>query len=384
MRDVASLLLSRVTSVRLWLAIVAMVACDFPSGPARFPTWREFTARSAQTCGVDSGGDVRCIGTMWTPLFGGTKVLDSPNPVPLSHSVRLSSLVSGSGFVCGLDGNRRAWCAGLNHLGQLGSGAGAATLDFQAVAGDYSWTSLAAGHSHVCGITSEGETLCWGNAFRGALGNGTDTGIAPGPTAVSGAPAFVSLAAGEGFTCALTVAGELWCWGVGDVGQLADGSVGFPVTATQPIRAATDVTFESIAAASSFACGLSSERVYCWGGNLHGQLGNGTMTESRVPTPVAGAVAFRQLALGDTFVCGIARGGRPHCWGSNRYGQFGDGSLSGSAVPRAVHLDSVFTQLSAGTEHTCGLTPRRQMFCWGVGFESERLVVRRRPYPVWQ
>lgn len=82
-------------------------------------------------------------------------------------------------------------------------------------------------------------------------------------------------------------------------------------------------------------------RVYAWGGNANGQLGDGTTTGSRVPVPVAvdGALAgvrVVQVAAGPEHSLALADDGVVYAWGSGTSGQLGHGSAVGSAVPVRV------------------------------------------------
>jgi Alpha-tubulin suppressor and related RCC1 domain-containing proteins len=66
--------------------------------------------------------------------------------------------------------------------------------------------------------------------------------------------------------------------------------------------------YETIAAGSEFSCGISTAGiVYCWGRNDRGQIGNGNVSDQFSPVSVAGAFQFVAIGLGDSHACGIAR-----------------------------------------------------------------------------
>jgi len=55
------------------------------------------------------------------------------------------------------------------------------------------------------------------------------------------------------------------------------------------VAVAGGITFASLSTGYGHACAVTVASVaYCWGGNLYGQLGNGTTTNSNVPVKVAG------------------------------------------------------------------------------------------------
>jgi alpha-tubulin suppressor-like RCC1 family protein len=127
-----------------------------------------------------------------------------------------------------------------------------------------------AGHAHTCAVKTSGETWCWGwNAFHQLGANALITECAqnvpcsPQPQRLTGLPRVISVRAGFAFTCALTVDGGTWCWGLGVDGQLGTGartSSGVPVAVTGGLR------FLAVDAGAAHACGITeSGEAWCWG-----------------------------------------------------------------------------------------------------------------------
>ena len=144
---------------------------------------------------------------------------------------------------------------------------------------------ITAGQSHTCAVLKGGEVKCWGNNFFGQLGNGSlnSTHL---PTAVAGlSGGAVAVAAGTLYTCVLTGAGGVKCWGRNSSGQLGDGTTGDSNTPVDVFGLATGVS--AIAAADRHACAaILGGGVKCWGSNGDGQLGDGTTTARLAPVDV--------------------------------------------------------------------------------------------------
>src|SRR5687768_1419845 len=84
-----------------------------------------------------------------------------------------------------------------------------------------------------------------------------------------------------------------------------------------------------------------------------------------VASPSAAASGWTSLSSGGFHTCGI-RGGRIYCWGDDAFGQLGDGTAGGTrATPAPISSGATdWTSVSAGSLHTCA-TRAGRVACWG-------------------
>jgi alpha-tubulin suppressor-like RCC1 family protein len=79
---------------------------------------------------------------------------------------------------------------------------------------------------------------------------------------------------------------------------------------------------------------------YCWGYNQFGELGIGGSPGNFVTTPtkVAGGLQFSGVSTGPVgkHTCGITPANRIYCWGYNADGQLGDGTTTNRPAPVKV------------------------------------------------
>ncbi|HPI41907.1 MAG TPA: hypothetical protein PLJ21_13950, partial [Pseudobdellovibrionaceae bacterium] len=62
---------------------------------------------------------------------------------------------------------------------------------------------------------------------------------------------------------------------------------------------------------------------------------------------------YQKVATGDKHSCAITTTGRVYCWGNNSYGQLGDVSFLPRFKPTPTQLDADVKSISIGAAHTC-------------------------------
>jgi alpha-tubulin suppressor-like RCC1 family protein len=274
-----------------------------------------------------AGANAQCWGSNEYGQLGqgGIDSLYHPTPVAVP-GVSPTSLGAGGLFTCGLETGGSARCWGFNRFGELGDSSYNTSRPAPVqVRGGIAFGALSSGQFHTCGLDLRGAAFCWGNGAGGITGPAAGTAAcvqtSTGPNCTVPIPVDTSLrftaidASGER-TCALTAAGAVWCWGVG--------------FSAQPVQVSGSIVFTSAATGATHVCGLSATgAAWCWGDNSAGQMGNGLVEfGTSYPTPVAvtGGFVFAALRAGGSVTCGITPSGRVFCWGSDSYGELGDGS----------------------------------------------------------
>lgn len=191
----------------------------------------------------------------------------------------------------------------------------------------------------------------------------------PSPTAsvrASDDPGIV--AAGGRHSCAL-VAARVYCWGANDRGQLGDGNA---EARTAPTPIVGDLDFVQVTTGLAHSCGIArGGEAYCWGADDRGQLGDATFTSRSAPVRVAGNQSFRVLRAGQNHTCGLTTGGEVLCWGANNAGQLGDGGTQNRSSPVPVGNGLRFVSLAAGWNHSCAIAFDGAAYCWGANANGQ-------------
>jgi alpha-tubulin suppressor-like RCC1 family protein len=312
---------------------------------------------------------------------------------------------AGWDHTCGVTTNDRIYCWGENSEGQLGDGTTADRLRPVKVTGGFRWREVTAGFQSTCGITVDDRAYCWG---IGWLGDGSEFRTQITPVAVAGGLSFrhISNDPQSNHTCGITTNERAYCWGLNQVGQLGTGTID-PIASLSPVAVTGGRHFREVSVGPSHTCAVNPfGRIWCWGFNINGELGDGTTTPSGcsidallclspVPVRVHGnGLVFRQVSAGGGttgptgnggYTCGVTTDNRAHCWGANKFGKLGNDGTRDFNVPYPVAGDHHFRQISAGELHACAITPQNKAYCWGlnkVGALGDGTDAFRQRHPV--
>jgi alpha-tubulin suppressor-like RCC1 family protein len=328
------------------------------------------------TCVKFSNGGLKCWGgnefgqlgngtTKSSPdpvdVVGLSEVLATHTPIPQYKAIAISQqciLTSGGGVMC--------W--GRNSAGQLGDGTNVESNIPVFVEGLTSGvTAIASAHGTVCAITISGGLQCWGSNYYGLLGDGTTTD-SNRPVDVIGLDRdVVAIGIGPRQSCAALRNGGLKCWGKNEYGQLGIGNYDGTTYTTPVDVVGLNDTIKMVALDHSVSCALTIKgAVKCWGTSSDGQLGNGEVTTSYIPTQVIGLTSgIISISLGGNTAFALTEDGRVMGWGKNCCGEILDGTRINRTIPVFNVLPpGIVNVVSAG--YPKALIDNRFLISWGV------------------
>lgn len=310
-------------------------------------------------------GTVRTWGENDLGQLGDGIGVDSNRPVEVI--CLKGAIFVGAGFDHSLaiknDGTVWAW--GDNFLGQLGSGEfGEFSTIPVKVRGIEGVTDIACGEFHNLALKSDRKIRAWGDNTLGQLGDGTFGGGRDVPVMVVGIDCVEAISGGENHSIALREGGKVFAWGDNSEGQLGDGTL---INRAIPGEVIGLPRIIAIAACGGFSLALTCEgKVFAWGDNEFGQLGDGTTVNRIVPVMVEDLEDIVAIGCGDNHSLAVRKDGILFAWGDNEGGQLGIGSFGGiSTTPVQVLNISNVKEASGGVEHSLALTCDGRVFAWG-------------------
>jgi alpha-tubulin suppressor-like RCC1 family protein len=159
-------------------------------------------------------------------------------------------------------------------------------------------------------------------------------------------------------------------------GMLGDSTVN---NRSVPTPVVGGLAFASLSANGTVTCGITTAgALYCWGiqNSSVGILGDGSLGDIQylAPHPMSGNLAFVSIAVEEFHACGIVAGGAAYCWGGNPNGELGNGTTTNALTPSAVSAGISFQAIGVGSNYTCGLATTGLAYCWGWndGFADSR------------
>ena len=322
-------------------------------------------AGEEHTLAIGSDGKVYAWGYNGYGQLGNSSTTDSPTPVTvrLPPGITPISIAAGGShsLAIGSDGKLYAW--GENNVGQLGDGSTTNSSTPVAVQLPPGITpiSIAAGGSHSLAIGSDGKLYAWGENNVGQLGDGSiNNSVVPIPISLSTGITPISIAAGGSHSLAIGNDGKAYAWGYNYYGQLGNGSTAIRITTPGIMTLPDGVTPIAIAAGLIHSLVIGNNgKLYACGDNAGGKLGNSSFPNSPtlVMTNLPAGIIPVAIAAGESHSLAIGNDGKLYAWGSNYYGQLGNGSNTSSVTPIVVNLPSgaTPTSISAGGQYSLSI-----------------------------
>ena len=246
--------------------------------------------------------------------------------------------------------------------------------------------TAAAGAQHSVALLEDGRLFAWGSTDSGRLGIGSTTAATVStPVELTGMSwalvgkklQSISAGANGAHTLLVDSEGSVYAWGANAKGQLGVGdavSRNVP-TAVVKVAGALNSPVTMAAAGSEHSLVVAGGKVYGWGRNTSGELGDGSILDRSSPVLIEGGAlagkTIRMVAAGETHSLAVDTAGNVYGWGSNLNGQLGSGvTATVQKLPVLVNTGSLagatIVAVAAGNGHSMALTSTGKLITWGL------------------
>jgi alpha-tubulin suppressor-like RCC1 family protein len=182
--------------------------------------------------------------------------------------------------------------------------------------------AVSAGPKAAYALLENGHVMSWGANVNGQLGTGSAplrVNLTPEPVkrASSGEAlnGVVAISAGAFDALALLETGQVVGWGAVGKGELGEVERSEEcknvrcVKTARPVVGLEKLKVTAIAAGEGYGLSVSGGKVYSFGTNEHGELGDGSTSSSGTPTAIEGLGAVSAVTAGDAHALALLRSG---------------------------------------------------------------------------
>jgi alpha-tubulin suppressor-like RCC1 family protein len=363
-------------------------------------SWSTITCGRTTTLGI-TNGELYAWGNGTT--LGLNSTVSRLSPVQVGsftdwHDVKIYQYTAH-----GLRTNGALYSWGQGTSGELGDNTMVAKSSPVQIGADGDWwttgykTTLGGGNSHASAIKADGTLWHWGinsagnyGRVNGTSGNvsspvvmggqshGTGTRTKYQPFQILSTSSWSVVAAGTSHTMAIRSDGKLFTWGTNASGQLGDGTT---VNKSSPVQIGSD-SWVMVAAGGDHSLAIKAGvspnplwygTLWSWGKNDVGQLGIGlTGTANNRSSPVQiGTSVWAAISAGQSHTVGIKDSLSVWSWGLNASGQLGDSTTTNRNSPVIAGLLETVAQVETGYSHTVALTTTGNFYTWGLGASGQ-------------
>lgn len=211
------------------------------------------------------------------------------------------------------------------------------------------------GLQHSLGLTQSGEVFAWGSNEYGQMGNGQKGGSQVSPKRIDGIPKMTMLATKQDHNLALDDSGRIWAWGLNMSGQLGDSTNDDRVK-PRLVPGIKDVKFIAAGYRSSIAVKKDGS-VWVWGGNCNIEHRNKSLKDYITQLSVGG--------YSDT------SGGTISHITPKEDCLYEDYINIKSYIPKRVEGLPPIESIEAGFGHMLALTEDGELWAWGCNMYGQ-------------
>ena len=158
--------------------------------------------------------------------------------------------------------------------------------------------------------------------------------------------------------------GKIWTWGWNFYGQIGDGTTDNKST---PYQVGNETSWLKIDAGSGHNLAIKNNgTLWAWGSNYLSELGNGTGVPNGIPIQIGTATDWNLIFAGDLYSMAIKNNGTLWTWGRNFDGELGNGGNPSTVnVPTQIGADTNWAKINGGYRCSYAIKTNGTLWAWG-------------------
>jgi alpha-tubulin suppressor-like RCC1 family protein len=263
------------------------------------------------------------------------------------------------------------WGWGANSLRELGISDATNRSSPVLINSQGIWTAVFAGKSetsHIFNISD--EYYLWGENGFGKLGTGDTTNRSSPTSTLLGLSGWADISAGDGFTIGVRTDGKMYAFGYNLYGKLGDGTTTNRSSPVTVLSGGSD-TWSKISCGQNSSAAIKTDgSLWTWGNGASGELGNGGgagYSSNSPKTITGGSSGWSQVSTGFTHCIAIKTDGSLWSWGTNSYGELGDNTTTSRTSPVTVLSggSNTWSKISCGQNFSAAIKTDGTLWTWG-------------------
>lgn len=337
------------------------------SSPVQIGTssWSQISAGNSYTAGITVDGKLYTWGVNTGGILGQNNQVHRSSPVQVGSSSWIMVYATFSNSIYAIKLNKKLYAFGQNNLNQLGNdkSTDGRSNPVQIHSNDWltSINSLTTGSTTTnganFGIQYDNSLWAWGVR---------EITLASDYVTTTFTYSWTQISSGDSHTVAIRSDGRLFAWGLNSVGQIGDNTV---LSRSSPVQIGTSENegefWYNVSAKGSRTVAVRCDNtIWVWGLNS-GYVGLNDNINRSSPVQITSApvTSYVQVSAGIDHTLALNKIGQLYIWGNNNAYQLGTNDSVMRSSP--VQLSGSFTQISAGNSHSLAVDSNSTLYVWG-------------------
>jgi alpha-tubulin suppressor-like RCC1 family protein len=246
---------------------------------------------------------------------------------------------------------------------------------------------FANGFHHVIAITDENKVYIWGSNNFGQLGNGTyDDCFVPHLLNELKDENITNVCCGDRHSLASTSNGKVYAWGSNEFGQIGNECDNEYQLKPIKIEKFEEKTIVEISCGYYHSLALTENgRVYSWGDNERKQLGFGNIIASNVPKRLKirdsnkSNIIMIRISCGPDYSLLLSSDRYIYAFGCNNFGQLGNNCFQNQSIPTKILTKNQFIDIAAHKECNISVALSVDGIYYIWGFCGQEIITNPKP-----